>query len=161
MAHHARAIRRHLARRPRSSASDAVAVLNVGFGLGLFDEAVQRELCGEASIGGEASGGTAGEVAARPLQHTIIEAHPDVLRHAEAEGWTVRRGVRLLAARWQEAVATEMAAGRQYDAVFFDTYMESYGELRRFLSHIATKSTCAALLVSRSSHRARSRPSNS
>ena len=75
-------------------------------------------------------------MAARPLQHTIIEAHPDVLRHAEAEGWAARRGVRLLAARWQEAVATEMAAGRQYDAVFFDTYMESYGELRRFLSHL-------------------------
>ena len=80
MRHHAAALRQRLDDGPAS-------VLNVGFGLGLIDEALQREWHG-----------------VRGFTHTIIEAHPDVLRHARRLGWHERPGVTLLAGRWQQAV---------------------------------------------------------
>lgn len=71
MRHHAAALRRRLDDGPAS-------VLNVGFGLGLIDEALQREWRGVPGF-----------------RHTIIEAHPDVLRHARSLGWHERTGVSL------------------------------------------------------------------
>ena len=71
MRHHAAALRRRLDDGPAS-------VLNVGFGLGLIDEALQREWRGVPGF-----------------RHTIIEAHPDVLRHARSLGWHERAGVSL------------------------------------------------------------------
>ena len=63
MRHHAAALRVRVDDGPAS-------VLNVGFGLGLIDDALQREWRG-----------------VRGFSHTIIEAHPDVLRHARSLGW--------------------------------------------------------------------------
>ncbi|GFH33217.1 arginine N-methyltransferase 2, partial [Haematococcus lacustris] len=59
------------------------AVLNIGFGLGLIDAALQ---------------------AYSPSLHTIIEAHPDVFKHAQHKGWGTRPGVQLLHGRWQEVL---------------------------------------------------------
>ena len=112
MRHHAAALRQRLDDGPAS-------VLNVGFGLGLIDEALQREWRG-----------------VRGFTHTIIEAHPDVLRHARSLGWHERPGVTLLAGRWQEAVPALLAGGASFDAVFYDTYAESYADLRCFFGHV-------------------------
>ena len=49
----------------RAVGRDGLDVLNIGFGLGLFDEAVRRRHT--------------------PRSHTIVEAHPDVLRHPRYE----------------------------------------------------------------------------
>lgn len=58
-------------------------VLNVGFGLGIVDEAIQRHA---------------------PRSHTIIEAHPDVYKHMMEQGWGQKEGVRVVFGRWQDVV---------------------------------------------------------
>ncbi|KAL6754912.1 arginine N-methyltransferase 2 [Haematococcus lacustris] len=87
------------------------AVLNIGFGLGLIDAALQ---------------------AFSPTLHTIIEAHPDVFKHAQHKGWGTRPGVQLLHGRWQEVLPRLVAQGQRYDGVFFDTYGEYYREMAQF-----------------------------
>ena len=79
--------------------------MQVGFGLGLVDEALQGR---------------------RPKSHTIIEAHPDVHARMLEQGWDKRPGVRIIFARWQDCLA-ELA---DYDGIFFDTFAEHYGDLR-------------------------------
>ena len=97
---------------------DAPRLLNVGFGLGLIDEALQSAFKGRAA------------------EHTILEAHPDVLAHARSTGWADRHGVRLLPGRWQTSVPALVEAGESFDAIFYDTYAESYADLRRFMAHL-------------------------
>ncbi|PNH02928.1 Arginine N-methyltransferase 2, partial [Tetrabaena socialis] len=89
-------------------------VVNVGFGLGIIDTAIQSH---------------------HPERHTIIEAHPDVLAHMEAGGWMGRPGVRVLRGRWQE-VLPALLAEAPYDGIFFDTYGEYYEEMREFHAHL-------------------------
>jgi protein arginine N-methyltransferase 2 len=55
----------------------------------------------------------------QPASHTIIEAHPDVFKHAEALGWGNKPGVRLLFGRWQDVLPT--LEGQKWDGIFFDT----------------------------------------
>jgi len=86
-------------------------VLNVGFGLGLIDEELQRHA---------------------PKTHTIIEAHPDVYAHMLQLGWDKRPGVRILFGRWQDVLDQLVA----YDAIFFDTFGEYYEDLREFHEHV-------------------------
>lgn len=74
-------------------------VLNIGFGLGLVDEALQK---------------------LSPRTHTIIEAHPDVYAKMIKDGWNKRPGVRILFGRWQD-VLDQLEA---YDGIFFDTFGE-------------------------------------
>ena len=50
-------------------------VLNVGFGMGIVDGAIQRR---------------------NPRTHTIVEAHPQVLARMRAEGWYDKPGVRVI-----------------------------------------------------------------
>eukprot|EP00966_Prymnesium_polylepis_P130910 3027765-Prymnesium_polylepis.1 len=57
------------------------AVLNIGFGMGLVDSALQ---------------------ARRPARHHIVEAHADVFGHMQREGWAERTGVALHFGRWQD-----------------------------------------------------------
>eukprot|EP00877_Chromochloris_zofingiensis_P014375 jgi/Chrzof1/9191/Cz03g39090.t1 len=86
-------------------------ILNVGFGLGLIDEAIQSH---------------------NPRTHTIIEAHPDVYAHMLQLGWDKRPGVRILFGRWQDVLG-QLGT---YDGIFFDTYGEYYEELRSFHLHL-------------------------
>uniref|UniRef100_A0A383WQ27 RMT2 domain-containing protein n=1 Tax=Tetradesmus obliquus TaxID=3088 RepID=A0A383WQ27_TETOB len=81
--------------------------LNVGFGLGIVDNEIQRY---------------------SPASHTIIEAHPDVYAHMCKLGWDSRPGVRVLFGRWQEVLPQL----ESYDGIFFDTYGEYYEEMREF-----------------------------
>lgn len=86
-------------------------VMNVGFGMGIIDEAIQRHGC---------------------RSHTILEAHPTVLEKMEADGWTQRAGVTVEGGRWQETLPRLVAAGKKYDALFFDTYAEHYRDMQAF-----------------------------
>lgn len=89
------------------------AVLNVGFGLGLVDGYLQSR---------------------QPKAHTIIEAHPDVLAELTRRGWTEKEGVRIRAGRWQDVVG-DLPAG-SFDAIYWDTWQESYIDLREFIGHV-------------------------
>ncbi|GMH36749.1 hypothetical protein BSKO_04622 [Bryopsis sp. KO-2023] len=82
-------------------------VLNVGFGLGLVDAAIQRR---------------------NPKSHTIIEAHPDVYKKMVALGWGEKPGVRIVHGRWQDVISDL----GPFDGIFFDTYGEYYPDLRKF-----------------------------
>lgn len=90
------------------------AVLNVGFGLGIIDELFQARN-------------------PPPARHVIIEAHPDAIAHAKQLGWDKRPGVELIHAKWEDAL--ESLEG-DFDAVYWDTYAQGYGELRSFFEHL-------------------------
>lgn len=58
-------------------------VLNVGFGMGLVDTAIQSY---------------------SPASHTIIEAHPEVYKRMIETGWGEKPNVRILFGRWQDVI---------------------------------------------------------
>lgn len=74
-------------------------VLNVGFGLGLVDEELQKY---------------------KPTRHVIIEPHPDVLAHARANGWYDKPGVEFFEGTWREYLAAYEAGEQlaEFDAVY-------------------------------------------
>ncbi|CEP02428.1 unnamed protein product (mitochondrion) [Plasmodiophora brassicae] len=82
-------------------------VLNVGFGMGIIDEAIQQ---------------------LRPATHTIVEAHPDVYARMISQGWAQRPGVRIVFGKWQDALP-QLGT---YDAIMFDTFAESDYDLGAF-----------------------------
>ena len=94
-----------------AAADGTGAVLNIGFGLGLVDVALQ---------------------ARQPASHTIIEVHPDVLARMRRDGWATRPGVRVLEGTWQQVLPRLCdAAAPPFDAIFFDTFAEGADELFR------------------------------
>jgi type IV protein arginine methyltransferase len=100
----------------RSAAGRNATVLNVGFGLGLIDGAIQ---------------------ALKPAHHVIIEAHPDVLRRMKEAGWMDMPNVTVLAGKWQDVMGYNETTGTSgcpfmFDAIFFDTYAEYYEDMREF-----------------------------
>ena len=82
-------------------------VLNVGFGSGIVDGFIQDRSDALKS-------------------HTIIEAHPQILQNMRDHGWFEK--VNVLPQRWQDAPLGE------YDAIFFDTYAESYADMKAFFA---------------------------
>jgi protein arginine N-methyltransferase 2 len=86
-------------------------VLNVGFGLGIIDNALQEY---------------------GPSLHVIIEAHPQVYQHMLAQKWDQKENVRICFGRWQEVTKQLIAEGLQFDAIFFDTYAEHIMDMEDF-----------------------------
>ncbi|XP_010530510.1 PREDICTED: protein arginine N-methyltransferase 2 [Tarenaya hassleriana] len=86
-------------------------VLNVGFGMGLVDTAIQQY---------------------KPTSHTIIEAHPEVYKRMLQTGWGEKENVKIIFGRWQDVLPQL----ESYDGVFFDTYGEYYEDLREFHQHL-------------------------
>lgn len=86
-------------------------ILNVGFGMGLVDTAIQRY---------------------SPVTHTIIEAHPDVYDRMLRTGWGEKENVKIIFGRWQDVLPQL----ESYDGIFFDTYGEYYEDLREFHQHL-------------------------
>jgi protein arginine N-methyltransferase 2 len=84
-------------------------ILNVGFGLGLVDDAIQ---------------------CFKPGRHTIIEAHPDVHAKMIRDGWADRPGVRILFGRWQDFLLSGEL--ETYDGIFWDTFGEHYRDQKKF-----------------------------
>ncbi|KAL4399794.1 Arginine N-methyltransferase 2 [Malassezia pachydermatis] len=97
---------------------EGFSILNVGFGLGIIDEAIQSY---------------------KPGRHVIIEPHPDVIAFMEERGWHERPGVEIFKGTWEQFMKPEndddgsiaMALG-DFDAIYFDTYSQDYQDLRLF-----------------------------
>ncbi|KAI9106610.1 hypothetical protein K1719_022138 [Acacia pycnantha] len=86
-------------------------ILNIGFGMGLVDTAIQQYA---------------------PVTHTIVEAHPEVYERMLRTGWGQKENVKIIFGRWQD-VLTQLET---YDGIFFDTYGEYYEDLREFHQHL-------------------------
>ncbi|EIM20415.1 arginine N-methyltransferase [Wallemia mellicola CBS 633.66] len=93
------------------ASDEGLAILNVGFGLGIIDTEFQKQ---------------------QPSNHTIIEAHPDVLKHMKETGWYDKPGVRICEGKWQDFIY-EIG---QFDVIYFDTFSEHYRDLHAFFEHI-------------------------
>jgi protein arginine N-methyltransferase 2 len=86
-------------------------VLNVGFGLGIVDTALQSH---------------------DPSLHVIIEAHPTVYAKMMSDGWDMKPNVRIRYGRWQDEMPKLIAEGAKFDGVFYDTYGEHFTDLEDF-----------------------------
>jgi len=93
------------------SGGESGHILNVGFGMGLVDEAIQKY---------------------KPASHTIIEAHPDVYARMQATGWGDKPNVKIIFGRWQDVLPQL----ESYDGVFFDTYGEYYEDIKEFHEYL-------------------------
>jgi protein arginine N-methyltransferase 2 len=90
-------------------------VLNIGFGMGIIDTYIQ----GHAN---------------KPSEHHIVEAHPDVLAQMLKDGWEEKEGVVVHEGRWQDFLPELVEEGMIFDAIYFDTFAESYSEFKEFFS---------------------------
>ncbi|KIW15971.1 hypothetical protein PV08_06021 [Exophiala spinifera] len=90
-------------------------VLNIGFGMGIIDSHIQNH-------------------PSKPARHYIVEAHPDVLKDMESKGWMSKTGVEVHRGRWQDVLPELVADGETFDAIYFDTFAESYAEFREFFT---------------------------
>ncbi|KAL4958519.1 putative arginine N-methyltransferase [Aspergillus filifer] len=86
-------------------------VLNVGHGMGIIDNFFQEQ---------------------SPSSHHIIEAHPSVIAEMKRKGWDTKPGVVIHEGRWQDILPTLVAEGETFDAIYYDTFAESYGDFREF-----------------------------
>lgn len=96
-------------------------VLNIGYGMGIIDTLFANT---------------------KPSVHHIIEAHPDVL--AELSKPSCPFGPKWQASetasnaihpgKWQDVVPQLLEEGQQYDVIYFDTFGESYSQLRMFFT---------------------------
>ena len=96
---------------PADTATYKKRVLNVGFGMGIIDSALQE-------LG--------------PSLHIIIEAHPDVYKHMLAQHWDKKPNVRICFGRWQDVMPKLIEQGVVVDAIFFDTYGEHFMDMEDF-----------------------------
>ena len=85
-------------------------VLNIGFGLGIVDAALQSY---------------------EPSLHVIVEAHPTVYKKMIADGWD-KKNVRICFGRWQDELPKLVEEGLEFDGIFYDTYGEHFTDLEDF-----------------------------
>ena len=91
-------------------------VVNVGFGMGIIDTALQK---------------------LQPAMHYIIEAHPDVYKKMINDGWDKKENVRICFGRWQDEFPKLMDEGITFDGIFYDTYGEHFTDLEDFHECVA------------------------
>ncbi len=87
------------------------AVMNIGFGLGIIDGALQ-----ELDVG----------------LHVIVEAHPTVYQKMINDGWDKKPNVRICFGRWQDELPKLLNEGVKFDGIFYDTYGEHFTDLEDF-----------------------------
>lgn len=85
-----------------------VNVLNIGFGMGIIDTLIQEK---------------------KPTRHYICEAHPDVLKKMEEDGWMDKENVTVLKGKWQETLPPLLTKGVFFDGIYYDTYSEHYDDM--------------------------------
>ena len=90
-------------------------ILNIGFGMGIIDTHIQDHTN-------------------KPETHHIVEAHPEVLNEMQSTGWMDKPDVVVHMGKWQDVLPGLVAEGVVFDAIYFDTFAESYGEFREFVS---------------------------
>ena len=88
-------------------------VLNIGHGMGIVDGFFQDQ---------------------QPAAHHIIEAHADVVAEMKRRGWDSKPGVVIHQGRWQDILPGLVAEGEMFDAIYYDTFAESYADFREFFS---------------------------
>ena len=88
-------------------------VLNIGYGMGIIDTHIQNN-------------------PNKPASHHIVEAHPDVLREMQTNGWLEKPNVVVHGGKWQQILPQLAAEGETFDAIYFDTFAESYSVFRDF-----------------------------
>ncbi|KAL3488577.1 S-adenosyl-L-methionine-dependent methyltransferase [Aspergillus germanicus] len=88
-------------------------VLNVGHGMGIVDGFLQDQ---------------------SPSSHHIIEAHPDVVAEMKRKGWHDKPGVVIHEGKWQDILPDLVAQGEMFDAIYYDTFAESYADFREFFT---------------------------
>ena len=98
-------------------------VLNIGFGMGIIDRMFRNT---------------------KPLSHHIIEAHPSVLSHLSSPSsdfgteWSssAPAGEKYIihAGKWQDVLPKLLEHGETFDVIYFDTFGESYSELKHFFT---------------------------
>jgi protein arginine N-methyltransferase 2 len=74
-------------------------VLNIGFGMGIIDTAIQNY---------------------NPRTHWIIEGHPDIQKKIIEGGWLKKPHVRVIFARWQDVIDYLP----KFNGIYFDTWDE-------------------------------------
>ncbi|KAI5283355.1 Arginine N-methyltransferase 2 [Ascosphaera aggregata] len=88
-------------------------VLNIGHGMGIIDGIFQEQ---------------------NPSTHHIVEAHPDVLANMKSKGWNNKAGVTIHEGRWQDILPKLVEQGETFDAIYYDTFAESYADFKEFFS---------------------------
>jgi len=88
-------------------------VLNIGHGMGIIDTFFQEQ---------------------SPSSHHIIEAHPDVLAEMKRKGWYEKPGVTIHEGKWSEVLPVLAQEGVTFDAIYYDTFAESYADFKEFFS---------------------------
>ncbi|KAK3329745.1 S-adenosyl-L-methionine-dependent methyltransferase [Apodospora peruviana] len=98
-------------------------ILNIGFGMGIIDSMFADT---------------------KPARHHIIEAHPEVLQHISApeskfgSSWEDSGpepgAFKIYEGKWQQICQELLQEGQVYDAIYFDTFGENYGQLRMFFT---------------------------
>lgn len=90
-------------------------ILNVGFGLGIIDSYIQQH-----SID----------------SHTIIEIHPDIIKHAKGMGFDKK--ARICEGDWRAWISKFNEEGTKFDGIYFDTYntVEGVNEWADFLKDV-------------------------
>ncbi|CAL5875214.1 uncharacterized protein PFLUO_LOCUS9518 [Penicillium psychrofluorescens] len=88
-------------------------VLNIGHGMGIVDAFLQDH---------------------SPASHHIVEAHSDVVAAMKQKGWDSKPGVVIHEGRWQDILPELVMQGETFDAIYYDTFAESYGDFREFFS---------------------------
>ncbi|KAL2431069.1 Protein arginine N-methyltransferase 2 [Exophiala dermatitidis] len=88
-------------------------ILNIGFGMGIIDSYIQNH-------------------ANQPANHHIVEAHPAVLEEMKSKGWMDKPNVTVHSGKWQDVLPQLVAEGETFDAIYFDTFAESYSDFRDF-----------------------------
>eukprot|EP00986_Skeletonema_menzelii_P002420 scaffold652_cov142-Skeletonema_menzelii.AAC.7 len=86
-------------------------VMNIGFGLGIIDTALQGY---------------------EPSLHVICEAHPTVYKKMIEDGWDKKNNVRICFGRWQDELPKLVEEGLEFDGIFYDTYGEHFTDLEDF-----------------------------
>ena len=90
-------------------------ILNIGFGMGVIDTCIQSHHN-------------------KPSSHHIVEAHPMVLADMDRQGWREKPSVVIHEGKWQDVLPRLVAGGQMFDAIYFDTFAESYSQFRDFFS---------------------------
>ncbi|KAL4785461.1 protein arginine N-methyltransferase 2 [Aspergillus varians] len=88
-------------------------VLNIGHGMGIVDGFFQEQ---------------------SPSSHHIIEAHADVVAEMKRKGWHQKPGVQIHEGKWQDILPSLVAEGEMFDAIYYDTFAESYADFRDFFT---------------------------
>lgn len=95
--------------------SPGLKILNIGFGMGIIDTHIQSH-------------------ANKPAEHHIVEAHSDVLKDLKEKGWQNKPGVIIHEGKWQDVLPNLVAEGHTFDAIYHDTFAESYQDFKEFFS---------------------------